>query len=375
MQCHEGHGCRGGNAQAAVSAVRRPGKAEGRPRDFRKLRRVAVSAANPTMPHRRRHRAGGSERSERRWCARDDVASGPPGWWGSLRSPPPYVLALPRDVRSEHTKHLTPPGTSRPVAALPLGPAPLPHFGASLPLEGPALPLLPATMPLFSPPLPFRRVGVGTSRAIDAAFFATHAPFRGSVGPLSGMHTPFWCNVGARSDNVGAFTGTRASFRGIVAPESADDGPRTGIDGAFFVADGALNGGGAGGSDKAGAGGCGAARSRKGWGEVLCRASMAGACRDGGPGAYPTRLCGDVRPAAVPAEPLRRLAAAMVPASPARRPAAGRAVRPAFCFGRATTRRDALNRTRDARQEMAATARMSPALGANAGRSIRPRGS
>ena len=59
------------------------------------FRRVAVSAANPTMPHRRGHRAGGSERSERRWCARDDVASEPPGWWGSLRSPPPYVLEPP----------------------------------------------------------------------------------------------------------------------------------------------------------------------------------------------------------------------------------------------------------------------------------------
>ena len=286
----------------------------------------------------------------------------------------PTCLGCPEMSARSHKTSDT-PGASRPVAALPLGPAPLPHLGASLPLEGPVLPLLPATMPLFSPPLPFRRVGVGTSRAIAADFFATRAPFRGNVAARSGMHAPFWCNVGAQSGNVGAFTGTRAPFRGIDAPESADDGPRTGIDGAFFVADGALTGGGAGESDKAGAGGCGAARSRKGWGAVLCRASIAGACRDGGPGAHPTRLCGDVRPAAVPAEPLRRLAAAMVPASTARRPAAGRAVRPAFCFGRAMTRRDALNRTRDAPQETSVLAPVSPAIGANAGRSIRPRGS
>ena len=90
---------------------------------------------------------------------------------------------------------------------------------------------------------------VGTLSAIDAAFFATRAPFRSNVGPLSGRHAPFWCNVGARSGNVGpsrdidaAFFATRAPFRGIVAPESADDGPRTGIDGAFFASRGSSSG-------------------------------------------------------------------------------------------------------------------------------------
>ena len=169
---------------------------------------------------------------------------------------------------------------------------PLPHFGASLPLERPPLPLFTGNDAAFFAIVAPRRGSVGTFSAIDAAFFVTRAPFRGNVAARSGMHAPFWCNAGAQSGNVGAFTGTRAPFRGIVAPGSAEAGPPSGIDAAFFATDGALTGSSAGESNGAGSGGCGAAGLNWGLGTVVCRVSVAGACRDGGPGDHPMGLRG-----------------------------------------------------------------------------------
>lgn len=198
-----------------------------------------------------------------------------------LRTPSRCEMSAPSTQIIRHSRR--PPRGRRAVAALPLGPAPLPHFGASLPLERPTLPLLLATMPLFSPSMSLEGAAMPVRDTSAAAFFATHGPSRGSAALGSPMYAPFWCNAGAPGGNVGPLTGTRAPFRATAAPERAGDGPTTGIDAAFFATGGALTGGDAGESNEVGAGGCGAARSKRGLGAVVCRASIAGACRDGGP--------------------------------------------------------------------------------------------
>ncbi len=220
------------------------------------------------------------------------------GWWRSTARPcdrhPAAGLSCAH-VRPGRSRRPIPRHSGRarrlpPGRGVSPGPAVLPLFGATVPFERPVLPLRAATMPLFSPPMPLERPTMPHLDAEAAAFFAVHGPSRGSVAPPSGRHAPFWRNVGAQSGNAGPFTGTRVPFRGIVAPESAHDGLRTGIDGAFFATDGALTGDSAGQSDEAGSGGCGAESSKRGLRAVACRASIAGACRDGGPGAHPAGL-------------------------------------------------------------------------------------
>ena len=131
-----------------------------------------------------------------------------------------------------------------------------PSKGERCPFVARRLPLFPPGMALRGAALPLRAAGVPLAGATSALRAATSA-LSATCAPLFGLSLP----------RKGPAMALRPAAMPLFSPLVA-----------FLTGDSA------GESDEAGSGGCGAARSKRGLRAVVCRASIAGACRDGGPG-------------------------------------------------------------------------------------------